>query len=175
MKSLKTLVSLSALAVCMGAASMANAVSITTPPGQPNTFTATGSLTVKSPSSFQQPITCTVKFGGSVTGGIASIATVTVSGSNALCGLPRITGTPWTLTATSLSGTTGGGNVTNVGYSIPGTLLYPASNCGPSTVTVSYNNTTGVLTANPGNQSLGTGCTLVSLSVTATPILTIVP
>lgn len=162
MKSLKTLVSLSALVACMGAASMANAVSISPASGA---FSATGSLTVKSPSSLQFPITCSVKFDGAVSGGIASINTVTVSGSNPLCALPQITGTPWTLTATSLSGTTGGGNVTNVGYSIPA-AGYPASNCGPSTVVVAYNNSTKVLTINPVNQPLGSSCTLQALSVT---------
>ncbi|SDR16155.1 hypothetical protein SAMN04490186_3699 [Pseudomonas grimontii] len=175
MKSLKTLVSLSALAVCMGAASMANAVSIA--PVSSN-FSASGSLTVKSPSSFQLPITCDVKFDGSVNNvGIASITKVTVSGSNNLCKLPQITGVPWTLTATSLSGTSGSGNVTNVGYTIPASVLYPASNCGPSTVTVAYNNSTGVLTTSPTSQPLGSSCTLQSLSVTVTtsPLLQIVP
>ncbi|MBN2992553.1 protein activator of alkane oxidation PraB [Pseudomonas cedrina subsp. fulgida] len=174
MKSLKTLVSLSALAVCMGAASMANAVSIAP---VSSTFSASGSLTVKSPSSFQLPITCDVKFDGTVNGaGIASINTVTVSGSNNLCKLPKITGVPWTLTATTLSGSAGTGNVTNVGYTIPGSV-FPASNCGPATVAVSYNNGTGVLTATPANQPLGSSCTLQSLSVTVTtsPLLQIVP
>lgn len=174
MKSLKTLVSFTALAVCMGAASMANAVSIS--PINSN-FSATGSLTVKSPSSFQVPVTCDVKFDGSVNGvGVASITKVTVSGTNNLCKLPQITGVPWTLTAATLAGTAGTGNVTNVGYTIAASI-FPASNCGPSTVAVAYNNTTGVLTASPNNQALGSTCTLQSLSVTVTtlPLLQIVP
>lgn len=63
MKSLKTLVSLSALAVCMGAASMANAYSIT--PVNSN-FTAPGTISVKSPSSYQATVNCTANFTGNV-------------------------------------------------------------------------------------------------------------
>lgn len=165
MKSLKTLVSLSALAVCMGAASMANAFSISP---VNSSFAATGTLTVKSPSSFQQNVTCNVTFNGSVdSAGVANIATVTVGGSNSLCSLPQITGTPWALKATSLSGTTGTGTVSGVGYTIAGAPpIIPASNCGPSTVTVSYNNTTKVLTLSPAPQPLGSSCTLVALSAT---------
>lgn len=55
MMNLKSLVSLSALVVCMGAASMANAYSIT--PINTN-FTAPGTISVKSPSSYQAPVNC---------------------------------------------------------------------------------------------------------------------
>lgn len=161
MKSLKTLVSLSALAVCMGAASMANAVSLS----PINTgFTATGSITVKSPSSIQIPVTCSVTFTGNVDGsGLGKITDVVVGGSNSLCNLPQTTNKPWTLTATSLTAPTAVGNVTNVGYNITASGVIP-SNCGPSTINVGYNNTTKVLTAS--NQPLSGSCTVQSLSVT---------
>ncbi|MGF6094643.1 alkane oxidation protein activator PraB [Pseudomonas sp. 18175] len=174
MKSLKTLVSLSALVVCMGAASMASAVSLS--PLNTN-FTAAGTIVVKSPSSFQLPITCNVTFTGNVDNvGLGKITGVAVSGSSSLCGLPQITGTPWTLTATTLTAPTAVGTVDNVGYTISGSGLIP-SNCGPSTIAVAYNNTTKVLTAT--NQSLAGSCTVQSLSVTvvsatSTPI-TVVP
>lgn len=167
MKSFKTLVSLTALTVCMGAASMANAYSIT----PINTdFTAPGTITVKSPSSFQAAVNCTATFAGRVDGaGVAKINTVTVSGGG-LCNLPQITGLPWTLTATGPNGVLSG-TVSNVGYTIASTFLYPASNCGPSTINVGYNGS--ALTAS--NQNLSGSCTVVSLSVTPSPALTIIP
>lgn len=167
MKSLKTLLSLTALTVCMGAASMANAFSIT-PVG--TSFTAPGTISVKSPSSYQATVNCDATFSGSVgSTGIVSITGVTVGGSNPLCSLPDITGLPWTLTATSLAG----GTVTNVGYTIASSFIYPASNCGPSTIAVAYSNATGILSAS--NQALSGSCTVVSLSVKPSPKLTIVP
>ncbi|MDB1112333.1 protein activator of alkane oxidation PraB [Pseudomonas extremaustralis] len=164
MKSLKTLVSLSALAVCMGAASMANAYSIS----PVNTsFTAPGTISVKSPSSFQATVNCGATFTGNVDAtGVAKITGVSVTGGG-LCSLPTITGLPWTLTATGATS----GSVTNVGYTIAGSLIFPASNCGPSTIAVAYSG--GLLTAS--NQPLSGSCTVVSLSVTPSPTLTIVP
>ncbi|AQT94731.1 MULTISPECIES: alkane oxidation protein activator PraB [Pseudomonas] len=164
MKSLKTLVSLSALAVCMGAASMANAYSISP---VSTSFTAPGTISVKSPSSFQATVNCGATFTGNVDAtGVAKITGVAVTGGG-LCALPKITGLPWTLTATGPAA----GSVTNVGYTIASSILYPASNCGPSTITVGYSG--GVLTA--ANQTLSGSCTVVSLSVTPSPALTIVP
>jgi len=174
MKSLKTLVSLSALAVCMGAASMANAVSLS----PLNTgFTAAGTITVKSPTSFQAAITCDVTFTGNVDGvGKGQITGDVVGGSNDLCHRPVITGTPWVLSATSLSGVVAAGNVTGVGYNITLPPL-PATACGPSTITVGYNNTSHVLTAT--NQPLAPNCTVQNLSVTVTSAtstpITVVP
>ena len=164
MKSLKTLVSLSALAVCMGAASMANAYSITP---VNSSFTAPGTISVKSPSSFQATVNCGATFTGNVdASGVAKITGVAVTGGG-LCALPKITGLPWTLTATGAAA----GSVSNVSYTIAASVLYPASNCGPSTITVGYSG--GVLTAS--NQTLSGSCTVVSLSVTPSPTFTIVP
>ena len=171
MKSLKTLVSLSALAVCMGAASMANAFSLS-PINTP--FTASGTIVVKSPSSVQVPVTCNVTFTGNVdSAGEGKITGVTVGGSNSLCALPQIQGTPWTLKANSLTT----GTVDNVGYKITKAGLIP-SNCGLSTIAVNYNNATQVLTAS--NQPLAGSCTVQSLNVTVvaspvTPPITVVP
>lgn len=164
MKSLKSLVSLSALAVCMGAASMAHAYSISP---VNSSFTAPGTIAVKSPSSFQGTVNCNATFTGNVNAsGVALITGVTVSGGG-LCALPKITGLPWTLTATGAAT----GSVTNVGYTIAASVLYPASNCGPSTIAVSYSG--GVLSAS--NQTLSGNCTVSSLSVTPSPTFTIVP
>ncbi|KRP70747.1 protein activator of alkane oxidation PraB [Pseudomonas paralactis] len=164
MKSLKTLVSLSALAVCMGAASMANAYSISP---VNSSFTAPGTISVKSPSSFQATVNCGATFTGNVNAsGVAQITGVSVTGGG-LCALPKISGLPWVLSATGPAA----GSVTNVGYNIAASVLYPASNCGPSTIAVGYSG--GVLTAT--NQTLSGNCTVVSLSVTPSPTFTIVP
>lgn len=164
MMNLKSLVSLSALVVCMGAASIANAYSIT--PINTN-FTAPGTISVKSPSSYQAPVNCGATFTGNVdASGVAKITGVAITGGG-LCDLPKITGLPWTLTANGVAV----GSVSNVGYTIAGSILYPVSNCGASTITANYSG--GVLTAS--NQSLAGNCTVVSLSVKPTPAFTVVP
>ncbi|MGY1881379.1 alkane oxidation protein activator PraB [Pseudomonas reactans] len=164
MTNFKTVVSLSALAVLMGAASMANAYSIT--PVNTN-FTAPGTISVKSPSSYQAAVNCGATFTGNVdAAGVAKITDVAITGGG-LCSLPKITGLPWTLTATGATA----GSVANVGYTIAGSILYPVSNCGASTITANYSG--GVLTAT--NQSLAGNCTVVSLSVKPTPAFTVVP
>lgn len=123
MTNFKTVVSLSALAVLMGAASMANAYSIT--PVNTN-FTAPGTISVKSPSSYQAAVNCGATFTGNVdAAGVAKITDVAITGGG-LCSLPKITGLPWTLTATGATA----GSVANVGYTIAGSILYPVSNCG---------------------------------------------
>jgi len=159
MKSLKTLVSLTALAVCMGAASMASAATIT--PDGPFS-TSAGTIVVKSPSSFGAAVTCGITFTGNVSGGVATINGATLTGGG-LCGLPTLTNIPWVLTATSPTV----GTVTNVGYKISS---IPATNCGPTTIAVAWNAGSKKLTA--ANQSLSGNCTVVSLDVTA-PTLTV--
>ena len=162
MKSLKTLVCATSFALCFGAASMANAAWI----GPEGTFkTDQGTIVVKSPSSFQAPVTCQITFEGSVNGGIASITKATVGGGG-LCNLPTMTNLPWVLVA-SPGGTTG--TVTNVGYTIN---FVPATNCGPTTINVAWNASTKTLSAS--GQSLTGNCTVSSLSVAA-PSLTVNP
>lgn len=172
MKSLKTLVSFTALAVCMGAASMANAVSFS-PVGKTFTTDATGTIVVKSPSSFGGAVTCKAVFQGTVRAdGKADITNVTISpGSSTLCNLPNITGLPWLLTPV----TTTTGTATNVGYTITGAPpLIPATNCGPSQIAVTLASTASSITLGATNQPLSGSCTVQSLNVTATGV-TIVP
>ncbi|MFC3942843.1 protein activator of alkane oxidation PraB [Pseudomonas gingeri NCPPB 3146 = LMG 5327] len=167
MKGIKTLVSVTAIAACLGAASMATASTIN--PDGPFSTTA-GSITVRSPSSFGGAITCGITFTGTVTGGVASITGASLTGGG-LCGVPVLTGLPWTLTATS--GTTA--SVTNVGYNIAKTFLYPATQCGPSPLSLNWNATSHVLSLATAGQTLtghttGTGdqnCYVDALSVTA--------
>jgi|CXWL01.1.fsa_nt_gi hypothetical protein len=175
MKSLKTLVSLSALAVCMGAASMANAVSIS--PNGPFT-TSAGTIVVQSPSSFGAAVTCGITFSGTVAGGVATISSASLTGGG-LCGLPTLKNIPspgWVLTATSLTT----GTVSGVGYTIAKSLLFPATDCGANTINGTWNNSTNSLaiagqtltghTTGSGSQN----CTIQTLNVTV-PGLTIVP
>lgn len=160
MKSLKTLVSLTALAVCMGAASMATAASIS--PEGPFTTTA-GSIVVQSPSSFGGSVTCGITFSGNVSGGVATINNAALTGGG-LCALPALKSIPspgWKLTA--LSGAAG--QVENVGYTIRKTIVLPGTDCGASTISVAWNPATHTLTA--ANQALSGGCNIVSLTTTA--------
>jgi hypothetical protein len=166
MKSLKTLVCVTSFALCFGAASMASAATIG-PVGQ--TFsTPGGTITVKSPSSFQAPVTCSINFTGVVNAnGTATINGATVGGSNMLCSLPKMKNFPtpgWVLTAAS----TTAGTVTNVGYTISSLVN---TDCGPSNIQVAWNGTTLSAT----NQALSGNCTVSSLSVTPTPALVITP
>ncbi|MCS3417580.1 protein activator of alkane oxidation PraB [Pseudomonas yamanorum] len=161
MKSLKTLVCATSFAVCFGAASMASAASIS--PDGPFS-TSAGTIVVKSPSSFGAAVTCGITFTGNVSGGVASINGASLTGGG-LCGLPTLTNLPWVLTAAT--GTTG--SVTNVGYKI---TSIPATNCGPTTIAVTW--TPGSKTLSAANQALTGNCTVVSLSVVA-PTLTVNP
>ncbi|MGB3124779.1 MAG: alkane oxidation protein activator PraB [Pseudomonas sp.] len=160
MKSFKTLVCVTSFALCVGAASMASAASIS--PEGPFTTTA-GSIVVQSPSSFGGSVTCGITFSGVVSGGVATINNAALTGGG-LCGLPTLKSIPspgWKLTA--LSGTTG--QVENVGYTIKKTIVIPATDCGPSTISVTWNAAAHTLTAS--NQALSGGCNIVSLTTTA--------
>ena len=95
---------------------MANAYSIT--PVNTN-FTAPGTISVKSPSSYQAAVNCGATFTAIVdAAGAAKIREVGIAGGG-LCSLLKITGLPWTLTAT---GDTAGSEA-NVGYTIADSIL----------------------------------------------------
>ncbi|EPL07146.1 protein activator of alkane oxidation PraB [Pseudomonas sp. TH05] len=167
MKGIKTLVSAAAIAVCLGAASMASAASIIikdpdapTGPVDGPFSTSAGQIVVKSPSSLQAPVTCGITFTGNVSGGIATINGASLTGGG-LCALPVLKNIPspgWVLTASSLTN----GTVTNVGYTI---ASFPSTNCGPNTIAVTWNESTKTLSGS--NIGLTGNCTIVSLSATA--------
>lgn len=159
MQSIKTFVSVASFAICMGAASMASAVSIS-PVSQ--AFSAPGSITVTSPASLGIPVTCNITFTGTTAanGANASITSATVSGTNSLCGIPVMQNLPWTLTPA----TTTTGSVSGVSFAI-------GSNCGTATIAVTY--TGGVLSI-PATQTVGS-CKITKLSVTPNPTFTINP
>ncbi len=163
MKSLKVLGCVTAFALCSVVASMASAATIS--PEGPFT-TNPGSIIVKSPSSFGAAVTCGITFTGKVIGGVAMIYTANTTGSGQCFSQPVVIFPPWVLSATR--GNTGL-TMTNVSYKIQS---IPATNCGPTSILVSWDPNTKTLSS--ANQSLSGNCTVVSLSVGA-PSLTVNP
>ena len=163
MQSIKTLVSVASFAICLGAASMANAATIA-PAGA--SFSAPGTISVSSPASFGIPVNCNINFTGTVAadGSNASITGATVGGSNSLCGVPVLLNLPWTLTASSATA----GTVTGVNFKI-------LSNCSstPVTINATWNNATNTLSI-PSAQSVGS-CKITALSVKPNPAFTVTP
>ncbi|WP_099169688.1 MULTISPECIES: alkane oxidation protein activator PraB [Pseudomonas] len=168
MKSLKNLISLSAFAICLGAASMASAVTVA--PAGAAFSTPAGAISVSSPASFGVPVSCTINFSGSVAsnGASATITNATVSGSNPLCGLPTMLGLPWTLTPTGTGSNVFAGTVSGVNFNILG-------NCAssPTTIAVTFNNSTNTLSI-PSTQTVGK-CKISALNVKPTPAFTVSP
>ncbi|WP_248802447.1 alkane oxidation protein activator PraB [Pseudomonas sp. MWU13-2100] len=160
MKGIKTLASFTAIAVCLGAASMVNAATITSPAAG-STFSAPGTITVSSPASGNIPVQCNITFSGTVASDskTASITNATVSGSNFLCGIPVMQNLPWTLTPTSTTTAT----VSGVSFKI-------LSNCGTANVLTNYAG--GALTLSTTPQSVGT-CKITQLSVSPNPTFVI--
>lgn len=163
MQSIKTLVSVASFAICLGAASMANAATIA-PAGA--TFSAPGTISVSSPASFGIPVNCNINFTGTVAanGSSASITGATVSGSNSLCSVPVLQNLPWTLTATSATT----GVVSGVSFKI-------LSNCSTAPVTINgtWSNATNTLSI-PSAQAVGS-CKITALSVNPSPAFTVTP
>lgn len=167
MKSLKTLVSFTALTVCMGAASMASATAITP---NPSAFsTPGGTIAVSSPASLGAPVTCGITFTGSVaTGGAsASITGATVTGGG-LCGVPVLLGLPWTLTPSGAGPSVFTGTVSGVNFNILGDCA-----TAPVTIAVTFNNATNTLSI-PATQTVGK-CKITKLEVKPSPAFVITP
>lgn len=166
MKSLKTLVSFTALTVCMGAASMATAATITP---NPTPFTAPGTIAVSSPASLGAPVSCGITFTGSVASGgaSASITGATVTGGG-LCAVPVLLGLPWTLAPSGTGPTVFTGTVTGVNFKI-------LNDCAtaPVTIAVTFDNSTNTLSI-PSAQTVGK-CKITALSVKPDPKFVIVP
>ncbi|AMW83151.1 MULTISPECIES: alkane oxidation protein activator PraB [Pseudomonas] len=167
MKSLKTLVCVGSFALCFGAASMANAAYTIAPAGSP--FATTGSITVKSPASLQQPVTCNIAFSGQVAadGTYAQINSATVNGSNPLCGVPKLLNLPWKLQVTAGANPSYTGTV-SVNFSV-------VSNCASAAVpiAVTWNNGSNLLSI-ATQQAVGS-CTITALTATPNPAFVISP
>jgi hypothetical protein len=153
MKSLKTLVSLSALAVCMGAASMANAFSIS----PKHSFSTTARYHHHDFAVvLWRCVNVRCDFTGNVDATGAAISPACLTGGG-LCSLKNITRLGVELPPGATSG-----SVTNVGYTIAGSLIVPAPP-GPSTIAVAYQRWVVDGLQPAPKQS----CTVVSLSVKA--------
>ncbi|SDT89201.1 alkane oxidation protein activator PraB [Pseudomonas orientalis] len=167
MKSLKTLVCATSFALSLGAVSMANAATIA-PAG--TAFSTSGSITVTSPASLNLPVTCNIAFTGSVAadGSSASITGATVNGSNALCGVPKLLGLPWTLNVASGGPDAFTGTVSGVNFQI-------LNNCSasPVTINVGFSNSTNQLKV-PSTQTVGS-CKITALTATPSPAFTVTP
>lgn len=168
MKILKNLISLSTFALCLGVASMASAATIA--PAGASFSTPAGAISVSSPASLGFPVACTINFTGSVAanGSSATITNATVSGSNALCGVPALLGLPWTLTPSGTGSGTFAGTVSGVNFNILG-------NCAsaPTTIAVTFNNATNTLSI-PSAQTVGK-CKITALSAQPNPTFTVSP
>ena len=161
MHTIKTLFSVASCVICLGVASMASAASIE-PKGK--LFKAPGSITVTSPASFNQPVTCNITFNGKVAdnGANASITSATVSGANPLCGVPVLQNLPWTLTPSS-----------STAGSVSGVMFKVLSDCTATPVTISgtWNNSSNTLSI-ASAQTVGK-CKITALSVNPDPSFTV--
>jgi hypothetical protein len=162
MKSLKPLFCAIPFALCSVAASTASAASIS--PEGPFSTNA-GLISVKSPSSFGAAVTCGIAFSGNVSSGVARIYNVNTTGGGQCFMQPVVVFPPWVLTAGPATTVT----ITNVSYKISS---IPATNCGPTTIQVSWDPVTKTLIG--ANQPLSGNCTVVSLKFVA-PSLTVNP
>ncbi|MGF6094645.1 alkane oxidation protein activator PraB [Pseudomonas sp. 18175] len=161
MKVFNGLLSFISIIFCVSAASNVGAYSLS-PLNQ--SFTASGTVVVKSPSSVQLPVSCNVTLSGYVDSmGLGRFTLATMSGSSALCNTPQATlNYPMKWTPTSLVGSFSMGNLENMGYHVS-LVTGASSHCGPSTVAVFYDNVMRQLTSS--NQPLSGSCTLSSLNV----------
>jgi hypothetical protein len=167
MKSLKTFGCVTLFALCGGAISTASAATIA-PAG--SAFTTAGTITIKSPLSFNMPVTCNFAMAGSVAsdGSVAAITSAVFSGSNPICSIPVASNFVWRLKLT--------GSGPDV---FPGTLgalkLKVASDCSSSPVNISviWKNSTNTLSIT-SPQTVG-ACTITGLTASPSPAFTVSP
>ncbi|TFY89681.1 protein activator [Pseudomonas nabeulensis] len=116
------------------------------------------------------PVTCNIVFTGTVAadGSGASITGATVSGSNALCGVPVLQGLPWALNVASGGPNDFTGTVSGVKFKI-------LSDCTatPVTIAVGWNNSTNTLSV-PSAQTVGS-CKITALTAVPNPAFTVTP
>jgi hypothetical protein len=143
-------------------------------PGLQFTTSPTGTITLKTPSSFGASVTCRIQLTGGVRldGSAADIQYVRFSGTEPLCQRIQMNnGATWKLTPTTLTT----GDLSNVGFVITALLpIIPASNCGPATISVGLVNGPGVVNVSALNMYLPGSCAVASLNV-AIPATSIIP
>ena len=118
-----------------------------------------GKLILKSPATFQNPLTCNVSFAGEVDGyGVAKINAVLFSGASTYCQNIRVAHIPWSMKAVGQVTL----NITDIEFSLTG---FPGaqSYCGPSTISTSWR--PPIQQVEASNQALSGNCTITSLEV----------
>lgn len=142
-------------------------------PGMQFTTSPTGTITLKSPSSFGAAVNCNIQLTGGVRADASAIDIqhIRVSGTAALCQRIQMNNLVWKITPTSLTG----GTVSNVGLFVAGIPpLIPVSDCGPATVSLGLGNGPGVVNVWAMNMYLPGNCNVASLNV-AIPNTSIIP
>ncbi|WP_420359275.1 alkane oxidation protein activator PraB [Pseudomonas kairouanensis] len=171
MKISNALVSTVLIMLCCGTVSQVNAATFS-PVGLGFSSSANATITMKSPASWGAEVTCGIQLfaTGRPDGSALDINSVNLSGTSALCSQAQMGSLPWVLTPTSATTAV----LTRVDYRVSGSILFPATNCGPSSINVHMSNGAGGFNATASNQWLAGNCTVVSLNFTAFPLI-IVP
>lgn len=171
MKISNALVSTVLIMLCCGTVSQVNAATFS-PVGQGFISSGNATITMKSPASWGAEVTCAIQLLGSgrPDGSALDITVVSLSGTSALCSQARMGNFPWVLTPTSATTAV----LTGVDYRVTGSILFPATNCGPSSINVHMSNGAGGFDVSASNQWLANNCTVVSLNFKAFPLI-IVP
>ncbi|MBN2975330.1 alkane oxidation protein activator PraB [Pseudomonas lactucae] len=119
-----------------------------------------GTLVLKSPATLQGNMTCTLSLAGTVNSSGIAVITQVVGSGTAYCQALTPKGLPWSVSLNSASNA----SVTQVGLTLPPLIFgVPGADCGPSTISASWDNAAHVLSAQ--NQILANQCTVVSLSI----------
>lgn len=173
MNRLNTFICTGLFALCATVPWMSSAATFTNP-GSLFTSSPTGTITLKTPSSFGASVTCRIQLTGGVRldGSAADIQYARFSGTEPLCQRIQMNnGATWKLTPTTLTT----GDLSNVGFVITALLpIIPASNCGPATISVGLVNGPGVVNVSALNMYLPGSCAVASLNV-AIPATSITP
>ncbi|MCU7646369.1 alkane oxidation protein activator PraB [Pseudomonas piscis] len=153
---MKKIVLVAAMAACLGTSFAAGAATIV--PDGPFS-SSSGQIVVKTPSTFGAPFTCNMTLSGTVSGGIATISNIALSGKG-FCVIPKLKNIPtpgWIWKANDLTN----GTLSNVGVTL---AMFPVTDCGPNTIAVKWDPASKTLSST--NQSLSGNCTVTSLSAT---------
>lgn len=120
---------------------------------------STGTITLKTPSTFQTPITCAISIAGEVNAaGVVNVTNTVISGSNATCSLIHVSAPTWSVTANGFTISTASGLQFYISGGFP-----PTSNCGPSSFFVSWSG--ALQTMSVTNQVMSGQCTIVSMEM----------
>lgn len=129
---------------------------------------SSGTLVLKTPSTFQLAVTCGISVAGEVTAaGAVNVTNTTFSGSNSICSFIHVTNPGWAVTANTYLSSV----ASNFQFYVTG-FGGATSYCGPSSFNVSWSGALQTWTAT--NQALSGQCTIVSMEMYL-PSLTVNP